>query len=619
MKFITLADSMKESKFVEQNKTKWSKFDEILKQKHPNPVELNRLFVELTDDLSYARSRYRNRSVRVYLNWMMQRLFNQLYRKRKIGAADVISFFKDEIPYIMYLSRKFMYVSLLFFVLGASIGIVSSYHDPSFATLILGEDYVDMTISNIESGDPMRVYKSAFPEKAFSGILFNNARIDVMVFASGLLFGILSLFFLVKNAVMVGVFQFFFFQHGGFSDSLLTIWMHGSIEISTIVLVCGAGILGGSGWMFPGTRTRFQAFRISGLKAAKLLVAILPFTLLAAFIEAFITPLELPAAINVLFILVTLGMMMFYFVWYPYYRYHGSQVHEKYDVYLPYVKQPKIELFDIRKGGEIVVEAFFLYSRIIGKVLPVVLASLGVLFFAQLRWGVPLLNNARYDSSLPVIKEVLYFYGIPNLSDFFSANTWPIIILAALSIWGIGFMTIFQLKKIFSLKAKLLGLSKRAFFWGIPYVGVISIALLWKDEMLQFVALYFVMMSGFIFGYVLDSRRREQLKGKWFDLYRNGFFSFLRVFVLLLGMMFFLFLIVQSPLIILLKDFFLDSLGKTMISLQTESLISIGISLFVLFLLCPLFVITGFLNYFNSTEKQYSIELRNRLKKWDLI
>lgn len=610
---------MKESKFVGQNKEKWLEFDKILRRKNPSPSDLNRLFVELTDDLSYARSKYRNRSVRVYLNWMMQRIFHRLYRRKNISGADVVSFFKDEIPYIMYVSRRFMLVSLVVFILGATIGVVSSYHDPSFASLVLGDEYVEITLENIESGDPMRIYKSAYPENAFIEILKNNAQIDIMVFASGLLFGILSLFFLVKNAVMVGVFQFFFYQHGGFSDSVLTIWMHGAIEISTIVLICGAGLLGGSGFMFPGTRTRFQAFRISGLKAAKLLVAILPLTLLAAFIESFITPLQLPAILNAFFILITFGGVLFYFVWYPYYRYKGVREEGRYDVYLPYVKKPEIKLNSIKSSGEIVVDAFYLYAGILSKVIPWIFAGTAVVLLSHYYLGDAIMYLDNYQGLGLIIHTVLQMYHVPDIGHFFANANIITVGITALTVAVVNYTTIRRLATVFPVRPKLVAVWNKSIFNGLLLLFPATALLMFDNNYLQFCFLLLVLFSSFIAGYGMDMRRRERISGRFGKILSSGIGHTLSVFALLFIVSFFLFLIVQSPLLLFLQELIVDAMGNTVITMQTETLIKLGISLFVLFAICPLFVLGGILTYFHTVEKRYSFDLEDQLKQQNLI
>jgi hypothetical protein len=151
---------MRETKFIEQNKKKWSDFEQLLQNPSRRDAEkLSELFIQITDDLSFSRTFYPNRSVRVYLNDLAQQIFLRIYKSRKSPAKRLVSFWTDELPRLIYEARKDF--RLAFFVFAASIliGLLSSKMDPEFVRTILGDRYVQMTQENIDSGDPMAVYK----------------------------------------------------------------------------------------------------------------------------------------------------------------------------------------------------------------------------------------------------------------------------------------------------------------------------------------------------------------------------------------------------------------------------------------------------------------------------
>ena len=82
---------MRETKFIEQNKEKWSKFEKILDDNKKDPGELSEVFIDITDDLSYARTHYPNRSVTVYLNSLAQKIFQKLNYQPQINIKIKIS------------------------------------------------------------------------------------------------------------------------------------------------------------------------------------------------------------------------------------------------------------------------------------------------------------------------------------------------------------------------------------------------------------------------------------------------------------------------------------------------------------------------------------------------
>ena len=71
---------MRETNFINQNKEKWKELERTLQLGKKDPDKLNDLFVKITDDLSYSRTFYPNRSVRVYLNSLAQQIFYSIYK-----------------------------------------------------------------------------------------------------------------------------------------------------------------------------------------------------------------------------------------------------------------------------------------------------------------------------------------------------------------------------------------------------------------------------------------------------------------------------------------------------------------------------------------------------------
>ncbi|UII19492.1 stage II sporulation protein M [Fulvivirga ligni] len=179
---------MKETKFIEQNKEKWLKFEQLLRLKRRDPDQLGDLFIQITDDLSYARTNYPNRSIKIYLNNLAQQLFYNIYKNKKEGRNKIIKFWRDELPSISFHCRKELLLALLVFLLAVAIGVVSAANDAQFVNTILGDEYVNQTLENIEKGDPMAIYKSQGEVDMFLHISVNNVRVAFMTFIMGVFF-----------------------------------------------------------------------------------------------------------------------------------------------------------------------------------------------------------------------------------------------------------------------------------------------------------------------------------------------------------------------------------------------------------------------------------------------
>ena len=212
---------MRETSFIKQNKEKWKKYEQVLDQENPDPDELNDLFIQVTDDLSYSRTFYPNRSVRVYLNNIAQQIFYSIYKNKKTKLGRLAYFWTHDLPHMVYKSKQEFRLAFWVFIVSFAIGMVSCAMDSEFVRVVLSDDYVDMTLENIETGDPMAVYKQKGEFGMSLGITINNLWVAFQTFALGVFFAIGTFFFLIKNAVMVGAFQYFFYEQGVFQESFL--------------------------------------------------------------------------------------------------------------------------------------------------------------------------------------------------------------------------------------------------------------------------------------------------------------------------------------------------------------------------------------------------------------
>jgi len=271
-----------ESKFIEQNEPHWKELEQLLESNHKDADKLNRLFVKISSDLSYARTFYPNRSVRLYLNNLTQRVFDTMRVKEdRFSFKQIIHFFKHILPQEIYRSRKALLVSFTVFVAAVAIGVVSTSNNEDFPRQILGDRYVDMTEDNIAAGDPMAVYKDERKLNMFFGITTRNIRVSFLAFVLGFLGSIGTVVVLLQNGIMLGSFQYFFYSKGLFWTSFLTIWIHGTIEISAIIIAGGAGIVIGNGLLFPKSYKRTTALQVSALRALRLILGALPLFVIA--------------------------------------------------------------------------------------------------------------------------------------------------------------------------------------------------------------------------------------------------------------------------------------------------------------------------------------------------
>lgn len=311
---------MKEAVFLKQNKQKWEKLEAILEGKEATtPDELSESFIQLTDDLSFSRTFYPKSNTTKYLNNLLYLAHQKLYKNKKERGSRIALFWKQELPILMYEHRKQFLYAFLIFWMAALVGVVSSAHDDTFVRLILGDQYVNKTIENIQNGEPMAIYASQEELGMFLGITFNNIKVAFNTFIAGIFLSFGTGLLLFYNGIMLGAFQYFFYQKGFLLTSVLTVWAHGTLEISAIIIAGAAGLVMGNSILFPGTFTRLQSFKKGAKNGLKIAIGLIPIFFMAGFIEGFITrhvP-HIHVFAGATIIIVSLTFIVWYFILYP--------------------------------------------------------------------------------------------------------------------------------------------------------------------------------------------------------------------------------------------------------------------------------------------------------------
>ncbi|GIK62172.1 MAG: stage II sporulation protein M [Ignavibacteriota bacterium] len=316
---------MREVTFLKKNADKWKEFETFLSSKENiNPDKLAALFIELTDDLSYSRTFFPESKTTQYLNSLTARVHQSIYKSKKERKERFFRFWKYEAPLLFYKHRLKIVISFSIFFISMLMGVVSSAGDSGFVRLIMGDGYVNMTLENIDKGDPMAIYKQMNGVDMFLGITFNNIRVSFIAFVYGILISFGTGWVLMSNGIMLGAFQYFFHIHNLLFESILVIWIHGTLEISAIIIAGAAGLVLGNSILFPGTYSRRQSFIIGSKEGLKIIVSLVPIFITAGFLESFVTRFTgMPIYLSLTIIISSAIFVIWYFVIYPYRIFHN--------------------------------------------------------------------------------------------------------------------------------------------------------------------------------------------------------------------------------------------------------------------------------------------------------
>lgn len=325
---------MRESTFIKKNLSRWKKYQE---EPTEDPDEMANRFTSLLDDLAYAKTFYSFSKVTGYINSMAADIYQRIYGNRQEKDGRFQRFFVYELPLIFRKYHRLLLFTFIFFLLFCIMSAFSAARDETFVRGVLGDEYVSMTERNISNGDPFGVYGNENEWVMFLNIARNNITVAFRCFMGGILMGFGTLYVLMQNGVMLGAFQYLFFAKGLGLKSVLVIWIHGTLEISAIVIAGAAGLVMVSGFIFPGTRRRVDALKKTARDAVKMLICLVPVFITAAFLEGFVTRhTKMPMGASITILAVSLAFIVGYFVIYPIYVYRkGFRLDERGNVIKP--------------------------------------------------------------------------------------------------------------------------------------------------------------------------------------------------------------------------------------------------------------------------------------------
>jgi len=306
---------LREGLFIKKNKDRWERLEE---QTPVNPDEMASDFTKLVDDLAYAKTFYPPSRVTQYVNSLAAKIYLGTYRNRKEESNRLVKFWKYDVPMAVRRHHLIILFSLIIFFVFFSIGFFSSVKDPQFIREMLGDDYVDTTEANIREGNPFNIYASENSFVMWMYIMVNNILVSFRYFFRGIALGIPSLVALGKESIRIGAFEQMFAAKGLGGQAVTTILIHGMLELTAIIITCAAGVVMGTGYLFPKTGRRLDAFRDGAKDGVKMVLGLIPVFMIAAFFEGYITRYyKMPLPLSLLILSITGSFVIWYFAIYP--------------------------------------------------------------------------------------------------------------------------------------------------------------------------------------------------------------------------------------------------------------------------------------------------------------
>lgn len=254
-------------------------------------AELAGLYRALASDLMCARRDHLGADLERYLDGLAARAHNALHAGSGGGSKRLLDLFRDFPGAVRRNARAFWVATALFYLPGLLAGL-AAYGSEVYAIDLLGPSQVHAMEAMYAEAPNGRA--SAANASMTGFYVWNNVGIAFRCFATGILFGLGSIWFLVSNGLFIGA-AFGHLGRVGLGANLAGfVATHGPWELTAIVISGAAGLQMGLALILTGGRTRLGSLQSVGPELLRQVGGAALFLTLAALLEGWVSPSSLP-------------------------------------------------------------------------------------------------------------------------------------------------------------------------------------------------------------------------------------------------------------------------------------------------------------------------------------
>lgn len=282
---------MKQQGFERAHSDSWQALEHSLEAKAGDECrsQLPQLYRAACHQLALARHRGYSPQLIDRLNQLVITGHHHLYRRSARFQYQFLRFIVRDFPQALRDNSAYVLWSIALFLLpGLAMWLACYVNEDMIYSVMSAADVRGMeSMYDASDGHIGRERESDSDLMMFGFYIYNNVGIAFRTFASGILFGLGSIFFLVFNGIHIGSAAGHLTQVG-YSDSFYPFVVgHGAFELTAIAFSGAAGLKIGFALLAPGSLSRTDALRKSGREAVIIVYGAALMLLIAAFLEAF--------------------------------------------------------------------------------------------------------------------------------------------------------------------------------------------------------------------------------------------------------------------------------------------------------------------------------------------
>ncbi len=244
------------------------------------------LYRQTAADLAQARRLFPSDPVVGRLEALVTRSRALVYTDRS-RSVDLTGFYRTRYWQLLVERPVILAIATALLLVPAVIGWVFAITDPATAASIVPGDFLWVAETQPQGTDQGLAADQLAGLSAF--ILVNNVRVTLVAFAGGILWGFGTIFVMIFNGLILGTVGGLAVGAGNTALFIEAIAAHGLLELSCIIAGAVAGLRLASGLIRPGHQTRRKALIAEAGPAVQLALGTIPFLVVAAVVEEFVS------------------------------------------------------------------------------------------------------------------------------------------------------------------------------------------------------------------------------------------------------------------------------------------------------------------------------------------
>jgi len=309
----------RQDEFVADRRSDWDELDRLLGEGRRldrlAPASIARaaaLYRAVCADLMRAQGAGYGPDVIGLLDGLAARGHTALYRAPPHRLRAVLDLLAVDFPRTLRRHARLCALATALFLLPGLLGFFGARASRGFALHILPEQMAEMMEQSYAEGFDKG--RSGGEDTSMAGFyVYNNIGIAFRCFATGVLLGLGSAFFLVYNGLVTGAVAGLVTRAGHGLNLLTFTCGHSPFELSAILIAGTAGMVMGYALVDTGGRTRWGSVRARGRELATLVLGAAFMLLIAALIEGFWSPSAAPPRVKWAVSIMNLVVLGLYF------------------------------------------------------------------------------------------------------------------------------------------------------------------------------------------------------------------------------------------------------------------------------------------------------------------